>query len=236
MRALVVPDLFQVTKNQVYVDDFNGIPLISTRGVSIQGWNLILKRASDLVLGIAATVISLPLTLLIALAIKLDTTGPVLYSQTRIGKNGVPFRCYKFRSMVVGADSMRPELAEINEATGPLFKVRNDPRRTAVGRLLRRYSLDELPQIINVIRGEMSLVGPRPNLPEETEQYEEWHKKRLTVSPGITGLWQVSGRSDLTFDEMVLLDIYYVENWTITMDIGILLRSLPAVLRGRGAY
>ena len=138
--------------------------------------------------------------------------------------------------MVVGADSMRPELAEINEATGPLFKVRNDPRRTAVGRLLRRYSLDELPQIINVIRGEMSLVGPRPNLPEETEQYEEWHKKRLTVSPGITGLWQVSGRSDLTFDEMVLLDIYYVENWTITMDIGILLRSLPAVLRGRGAY
>lgn len=236
VRALVVPDLFQLTKNQVYVDDFNGIPLISTRGVSIQGWNLILKRASDLVLGILGAVISLPLTLLIALAIKLDTAGPVLYSQTRIGKNGVPFRCFKFRSMVVGADSMRPELAQINEATGPLFKVRNDPRRTAVGRFLRRYSLDELPQLINVIRGEMSLVGPRPNLPEETEQYEEWHKKRLTVSPGITGLWQVSGRSDLTFDEMVLLDIYYVENWTITMDIGILLRSLPAVLRGRGAY
>jgi len=117
-----------------------------------------------------------------------------------------------------------------------LFKVRNDPRRTAVGRWLRRYSLDELPQLINVIRGEMSLVGPRPNLPEEAEQYEEWHKRRLAVSPGITGLWQVSGRSDLTFDEMVLLDIYYVENWNIALDIGILLRSLPAVLRGRGAY
>ena len=236
VRAQVVPDLFQLTKNQVYVDDLNGIPLISTRGVSIQGWNLILKRASDLALGIAAAVISLPLALLIALAIKLDTAGPILYSQTRIGKNGAPFRCFKFRSMVVGADSMRPEMAEINEATGPLFKVRNDPRRTAVGRWLRRYSLDELPQLINVIRGEMSLVGPRPNLPEEAEQYEEWHKKRLTVSPGITGLWQVSGRSDLTFDEMVLLDIYYVENWNIVMDISILVRSLPAVLRGRGAY
>ena len=236
VRAQVVPDLFQLTKNQVLVTDLNGIPLISTRDVSIQGWNLILKRVSDLVFGSVAAVAGLPLMLLIALAIKLDTPGPVLYSQTRIGRNGAPFRCYKFRSMVVGADSMRPELADINEATGPLFKVRNDPRRTAVGRWLRRYSLDELPQLINVIRGEMSLVGPRPNLPEEAEQYEEWHKRRLAVSPGITGLWQVSGRSDLTFDEMVLLDIYYVENWNIALDIGILLRSLPAVLRGRGAY
>ena len=236
VRAQVVPDLFQLTMNQVYVHDLNGIPLISTRGISIQGWNLFIKRALDLVIGIGGALLSLPLTLLIALAIKLDSAGPVLYSQTRIGKNGAPFRCYKFRSMVKDAERMRPELHEDNEATGPLFKVRNDPRRTRVGRWLRRYSLDELPQVINVIRGEMSLVGPRPNLPEEVEQYEEWHKKRLTVSPGITGLWQVSGRSDLTFDEMVLLDLYYVENWNFSLDVGILLRSMPAVLRGRGAY
>ena len=175
-------------------------------------------------------------TLLTVAAIKLDSPGPVLFSQVRIGRNGRPFKCYKFRSMVDGAATMQEDLSALNEATGPLFKVRNDPRRTRVGRWLRRYSLDELPQLINVLRGEMSLVGPRPNLPDEVAQYAEWHGKRLTVSPGITGLWQVSGRSDLTFDEMVLLDIYYVENWSLTMDLSILLRSLPAVLRARGAY
>lgn len=236
VRAQVVPDLFQLTKNQVVVDELNGIPLISTRDVSIQGWNLVVKRVFDLVLGGLLGVVSMPLWLLVAMAIKLDSRGPVLYSQTRIGKNGEPFRCYKFRSMVTGADNLRQELGDRNEATGPLFKVRDDPRRTRVGRLIRRFSLDELPQVINVLRGEMSLVGPRPNLPGEVDQYQEWHKKRLTVSPGITGLWQVSGRADLTFDEMVLLDIYYVENWSLTMDLGILARSIPAVLRARGAY
>ncbi len=236
IRAQVVPDLFQVTKNQVYVEELNGIPLISTRELSIQGWNLLIKRASDLVLGTLLGLVSLPVWLLIVVAIKLDSRGPVLYSQIRVGKNGVHFRCYKFRSMVEGADSLRPDLGDLNESSGPLFKMRNDPRRTRVGRMIRRFSLDELPQLINVMRGEMSLVGPRPNLPGEVEQYQEWHRRRLLVSPGITGLWQVSGRSDLTFDEMVLLDIYYVENWNLAMDLGILLRSIPAVLRGRGAY
>jgi exopolysaccharide biosynthesis polyprenyl glycosylphosphotransferase len=236
VRAQVVPDLFQLTKNQVYVEDLNGIPLIGTRDISLQGWNLFVKRASDLAIGGLGALVSLPFAALIAFAIKLDSPGPILYVQTRIGKNGAPFRCYKFRSMVADADERRQELVERNEASGPLFKVRNDPRRTRVGRFLRRYSLDELPQLINVLRGEMSLVGPRPNLPEEVEHYVDWHQKRLIVSPGITGLWQVSGRSDLTFDEMVLLDIYYVENWNLIMDLGILLRSFPAVLRGRGAY
>jgi lipopolysaccharide/colanic/teichoic acid biosynthesis glycosyltransferase len=143
--------------------------------------------------------------------------------------------------MIQGADDlrrdwMRQESGHANDGSGPLFKLRNDPRRTRVGRWIRRYSLDELPQLLNVLRGEMSLVGPRPNLPEEVEQYQDWHSKRLTVSPGITGLWQVSGRSDLTFDEMVLLDIYYVENWNLTMDLGIMLRSFPAILQARGAY
>ncbi len=236
VRALVVPDLFQVTMNQVYVDDFNGIPLIGTRGLSIQGWNLIIKRASDLVIGGIGTLLGAPFIAFIALAIKLDSPGPVLFRQTRVGRNGEEFTCYKFRSMVDGADQMQVELLNENEATGPLFKVRNDPRRTRVGRWLRRYSLDEIPQLINVLKGEMSLVGPRPNLPEEVEQYVDWHTKRLTVVPGITGLWQVSGRSDLTFDEMVLLDLYYVENWNVTLDVSILIRSVPAIIRGRGAY
>lgn len=236
VRAQVVPDLFQLTKNQVAVQELNGIPLLSVRDVSIRGWNLFIKRVVDLLFTVVGMVIVLPLSLLIALLIKLEDRGPVFYSQIRIGRDGKPFRCYKFRSMVVDADARRAELGARNEATGPLFKLRNDPRCTRVGLFLRRFSLDELPQLINVVRGEMSLVGPRPNLPEEVAQYQEWHKRRLSASPGITGLWQVSGRSDLTFDEMVLLDIYYVENWNLSLDINILLRSLPAVLRARGAY
>ena len=195
-----------------------------------------LKRALDLLLTVLFGLVALPLMALIALAIKLDTPGPVINSQMRIGKNNKPFLCHKFRSMVPDAEELRNALTDLNEATGPLFKVRDDPRQTRVGRLLRRFSLDELPQFYNVLCGEMSLIGPRPNLPAEVEQYQEWHKKRLAVSPGITGLWQVSGRSDLTFDEMVLLDIYYVENWSILLDVSILLRSIPAILRGRGAY
>jgi lipopolysaccharide/colanic/teichoic acid biosynthesis glycosyltransferase len=173
---------------------------------------------------------------MIAVAVKLDSPGPVLYSQSRVGRNGKEFRCFKFRSMVDGAEQLQQQLDELNESTGPLFKMRDDPRCTRVGRWLRRLSLDELPQMINVFRGEMSLIGPRPNLPSEVAHYQEWHKKRLSVSPGITGLWQVSGRSDLTFDEMVLLDIYYVENWSLGLDLSILLRSIPAVLGARGAY
>jgi lipopolysaccharide/colanic/teichoic acid biosynthesis glycosyltransferase len=181
-------------------------------------------------------VISLPISAVIALAIRLDSPGPILYAQTRVGKNGQQFRIYKFRSMVSNAEARRGEVACLNEATGPLFKVRDDPRRTRVGRILRRFSLDELPQLINIFRGEMSLVGPRPNLPEEVAQYQDWHHKRLSVSPGATGLWQVSGRSDLTFDEMVLLDIYYAENWSLGLDLNILLSTVPKVLIGKGAY
>jgi lipopolysaccharide/colanic/teichoic acid biosynthesis glycosyltransferase len=138
--------------------------------------------------------------------------------------------------MVHNAEQLREQVALLNESSGPLFKIRNDPRLTRVGRFIRRYSLDELPQLNNVLRGEMSLIGPRPNLPSEVEQYQDWMIKRLSVRPGLTGLWQVSGRSNLTFDEMVLLDIYYVENWTMGLDLNILLRSVPAVLQARGAY
>jgi exopolysaccharide biosynthesis polyprenyl glycosylphosphotransferase len=236
IKAQVVPDLFQLTKNQMQVEEINGIPLISTREVSIAGGNLILKRMFDLVFSTLIGVISLPISALIALAIRLDSPGPILYAQTRVGKNGQQFRIYKFRSMVSNAEARRGEVACLNEATGPLFKVRDDPRRTRVGRILRRFSLDELPQLINIFRGEMSLVGPRPNLPEEVAQYQDWHHKRLSVSPGATGLWQVSGRSDLTFDEMVLLDIYYAENWSLGLDLNILISTVPKALIGKGAY
>ncbi len=160
----------------------------------------------------------------------------MLFRQERVGRGGTRFYLLKFRSMRQDADRIVQELLAYNEATGPLFKMRNDPRLTRVGRVLRRWSLDEWPQLWNVLKGEMSLVGPRPPLPREVEQYEPWHYRRLEVSPGITGLWQVSGRSELSFDEMVMLDLYYIENWSLGLDLRILLRTIPAVFRGRGAY
>jgi lipopolysaccharide/colanic/teichoic acid biosynthesis glycosyltransferase len=153
-----------------------------------------------------------------------------------VGKGGRLFACFKFRSMHVGAEQEKARLQALNEADGPLFKIREDPRRTRVGRLIRRMSLDELPQLYNVLRGDMSLVGPRPALPEEVQRYQPWHKKRLEIAPGISGLWQVSGRSLLTFDEMVLLDLYYIENWSPALDLEILLRTIPKMFIGDGAF
>ena len=149
---------------------------------------------------------------------------------------GRRFMVYKFRSMIEGAEEQQKALQALNEADGPLFKIREDPRTTRLGKRLRRFSLDELPQFYNVLRGEMSLIGPRPAIPAEVDQYQEWQKRRLEVSPGITGLWQVSGRSELTFDEMTLLDIYYIENWTPALDAKILLQTIPRVIFGNGAY
>jgi len=196
----------------------------------------VLKRTIDLLGTLALLVVFAPLMLIIALMIRLDSKGPIIFAQKRIGRNGREFIAYKFRTMRVGADEEKATLNGLNEAKGPLFKIRNDPRRTRVGRWIRRSSMDELPQFFNVLRGEMSLVGPRPALPEEVEQYQEWHKRRLEIAPGVTGLWQVSGRNDLIFDEMVMLDIYYIENWTPWSDIWILLRTVPTVLFARGAY
>jgi exopolysaccharide biosynthesis polyprenyl glycosylphosphotransferase len=236
IRARIVPDLFQLALSRVDIEDLGGIPIIGVKEVSITGWNLAFKRASDLVVSLVGLIFLSPLLLLISVAIKLDSSGPALFKQVRVGKGGRRFVCYKFRSMRQGAEEERPELADRDEAMGPTFKIRHDPRCTRVGRLLRRTSLDELPQFYNVLRGEMSLVGPRPAIPSEVEQYQEWHRKRLEVSPGITGLWQVSGRSQLTFDEMCLLDIYYLENWTPLLDLKIALKTAPAVLAGTGAY
>jgi lipopolysaccharide/colanic/teichoic acid biosynthesis glycosyltransferase len=183
-----------------------------------------------------ALVMGAPLIALISLAIRLDSPGPVFSHQTRIGAGGKPFVMHKFRSMRQGAEEELERVRHLDETDGPIFKIHNDPRLTRMGRLLRRASLDELPQLWNVLRGEMSLIGPRPPLPDEVALYLEWHKKRLEVRPGLTGMWQVSGRSLLSFDEMVLLDLYYIENWSLWLDFKILLRTAPQVLRGNGAY
>jgi exopolysaccharide biosynthesis polyprenyl glycosylphosphotransferase len=232
----IVPDLFQITLTHMHIEEIAGIPMIGIKEVSISGLNLLLKRAIDVAFSALALVLSAPLMALVALIIKMDSPGPVLFRQERVGKMGRRFTVYKFRSMVENAEEQRQALAALNEADGPLFKIKEDPRITRLGRWLRRLSLDELPQFYNILLGEMSLIGPRPGLPTEVEQYQEWHKRRLEVSPGLTGLWQVSGRSELTFDEMALLDIYYIENWSPALDTKIFLQTIPRVIFGRGAY
>ncbi|MBI3977219.1 MAG: sugar transferase [Chloroflexi bacterium] len=236
VRFKMVPDLYEISLTRVDINDLRGVPLIGLKETSIRGANLVVKRLLDVVIAGTVLAVFAPLWLLIALLIKLDSPGPVLFKQVRAGRDGRPFVMLKFRSMQQDAEREQKELLGQNEAAGPLFKIRQDPRRTRVGRLLRRASLDEVPQLWNILRGEMSLVGPRPPLPREVERYEPWHRRRLSTAPGLTGLWQVSGRSELPFDEMVLLDIYYVENWSLTLDLKTLLRTLPAVLTARGAY
>jgi exopolysaccharide biosynthesis polyprenyl glycosylphosphotransferase len=236
VNARVVPDLFQMSLSQVNVDDLGGVPLIGVREVRFERGALLAKRAMDVVGAAVALVVGAPLIALIGLGIRLDSPGPVFFHQTRVGAGGKPFVMHKFRSMRQGAEAELERVRHLDETDGPIFKIHNDPRLTRMGRLLRRASLDELPQLWNVLRGEMSLIGPRPPLPDEVALYLEWHKKRLEVRPGLTGMWQVSGRSLLSFDEMVLLDLYYIENWSLWLDFKILLRTAPQVLRGNGAY
>ena len=232
----IVPDLFQLSLSKVNVEDINGIPLIGVREVGFSQSALVIKRVIDLAGAIVLLIVGSPFLSLISLAIAIDSPGPVLFRQTRTGIDGKLFEMFKFRSMWKGAEQELQNLLESNEATGPMFKMKEDPRVTRVGRFLRRTSLDELPQLLNVLRGEMSLVGPRPPIPSEVEDYLPWHRKRLDVPPGLTGLWQVSGRSLLSFDDQVLLDIYYIENWSIWLDLKILLRTIPQVITGDGAY
>jgi exopolysaccharide biosynthesis polyprenyl glycosylphosphotransferase len=232
----IVPDFYELSLDRVDMDYIHGIPLIGLREPTLSGWKRFSKRATDVIVASVALVLLSPLLLVVAIAIKLDSPGPVLFRQLRVGRGGKQFWFYKFRSMRADAEEAFWQLVEQNEVKGPIFKIRNDPRITRVGRFIRRTSIDELPQLINVLQGDMSLVGPRPPIPHEVERYEDWHRRRLDVSPGITGLWQVSGRSLLTFDEMVLLDLWYIENWSLGLDLQIILRTIPAVLLERGAY
>jgi exopolysaccharide biosynthesis polyprenyl glycosylphosphotransferase len=236
VSAHIVPDLFQMSLSRVDVDDLGGVPLVGVRDVGFGQRVRTVKRVVDIIGAALALTLGAPCLGLIAAAIRLDSPGPAIFRQTRVGANGKAFEMYKFRSMYEGAEEQLAEIRDLNEVNGPIFKIRDDPRVTRVGRILRRASLDELPQFWNVLRGDMSLVGPRPPLPSEVGQYMEWHKKRLEVRPGMTGLWQVSGRSLVSFDEQCLLDIYYIENWSLWLDFKILVRTIPEVLFGNGAY
>jgi exopolysaccharide biosynthesis polyprenyl glycosylphosphotransferase len=213
-----------------------GVPLFELRPPIFAGTDWATKRTFDIVVGALIVIVGLPVWLLIAAAIKVSSHGPVLYSDSRVGLGERPFRMYKFRTMVEDAERRKVELEGANEAGGALFKIRRDPRVTSVGRVLRRLSLDEVPNVLNVLRGEMSLVGPRPLPLRDFARLEPWHRKRYNVLPGMTGLWQVAGRSDLTFDDLVRLDFYYLENWSIWLDVTILFKTPGAVFSQRGAY
>ena len=214
----------------------HGAPLFELRPPVLTGWDWVLKRAFDLVVATLALVLGLPVWLLIALAVKLDSRGPVFFVDRRIGVGEREFGMLKFRTMVADADALQTQLEAANEAEGALFKIRDDPRVTRVGRFLRRLSLDEVPQLVNVLKGEMSLVGPRPLPLRDYRLLEDWHRARYAVLPGMTGLWQISGRSGLGFDDLVRLDFTYLENWSIWLDITIIARTIPAVIMRRGAY
>jgi len=233
----MVPDLLELRLSQVDIDAIGGIPLIGVRESSIQGVNRLFKRVIDVAIACTALLLASPLIVIAALAIKLESPGPVFFGQVRVGESGKLFKAWKFRSMRVNAEEELEDLRQNADTADPImFKMRHDPRRTRVGAWLRRASFDELPQCWNVLRGEMSVVGPRPPVPKEVAVYQEWHKARLQVAPGMTGLWQVSGRSSLVFDEMVMLDLYYIENWSVGLELKIILMTIPAVLTGRGAY
>ncbi|HEY9441535.1 MAG TPA: sugar transferase [Streptomyces sp.] len=233
---VVVPGLAEVAGRRVGVLTVAGLTMLNVAPPLRRGLATLLKSVTDR-LGAALLIVLLaPVFVAVALAVQLDSPGPVVHRQTRIGRGGKPFTMSKFRTMVADAERLRPQLTGINEQAGRMFKIRRDPRITRLGRVLRRSSLDELPQLFNVMQGHMSLVGPRPPLPEEVAGYDEVEQRRLAVKPGLTGLWQVSGRSDLSWDEAVALDLRYVDNWSPLVDLGVLCRTVGAVVAGRGAY
>ena len=236
LELLVAPGLVDVAGPRLHIRPFEGLPLLSVEQPRFVGWRRVVKSGVDRTVAACALLALAPVLLAIALAVRVTSPGPVLYRQVRVGLNGQPFTMLKFRSMVVDADQRLTELRDANISDGLLFKIRNDPRITPVGRWLRRLSLDELPQLVNVLTGDMSLVGPRPPLPAEVAQYDSSIRRRLLVKPGLTGLWQISGRSDLPWEDAVRLDLRYVENWSLAMDLSILGRTLGAVLNSRGAY
>jgi exopolysaccharide biosynthesis polyprenyl glycosylphosphotransferase len=236
VRVSVVPRLFDLVTWRSTIDELHGLPLMDVAPPTLTLWHRAVKRAMDLTVAVAGMVLTLPLWVIISLAIEFTSPGPVLFRQARIGKGGKVFTIYKFRTMRVGAETEQADLAGANEVDGPLFKIKSDPRVTPVGRLLRATSLDELPQLLNVLKGDMSLVGPRPFIVPESAQIDGWAARRYDVRPGMTGLWQVSGRNDLAFDELRRMDYAYVASWSLLWDLKIIWQTPSCVLRRHGAY
>lgn len=232
----VIPDPFELVLDVINVYRVGHLPIFDYSVKRFHGANLIDKRIMDIILSSLALVLLLPPLFIIAVAIKICDRGPVFYVSRRYGRNGSPFNFYKFRSMVIGAEEKMEILKSKNEKDGPIFKIKDDPRVTKIGKLLRKYSLDELPQLWNVLKGDMSIVGPRPLPIDQIEKNDLDQLKRLEIKPGITGLWQVSGRSDVSFGNLVRWDIWYINNWSLWLDFNIILKSIPVVLKGKGAY
>lgn len=228
-------DLYDLRIAQMRQTNFNGFPLLEFETFNAKEWQLFIKRAMDIALSLFVLTLTSPFYLMTAIAIKLNSKGPVFFSQVRCGVNGRKFTLYKFRSMVVGAEMKKKLVEKMNEMDGPVFKIKHDPRITQVGRIIRKLSIDELPQLINVLKGDMSIVGPRPPLPIEVEMYQLWQRRRLSLKPGITCVWQVSGRNNINFDRWMEMDLEYIDNWSLWLDIKILIKTFFVVLTGYGA-
>jgi len=236
VRVRIAPSTMELLTHKVELVPGEGLPLFEVKPPAFEGFDFAVKRSFDFVCALILIALLSPILLVAALAVRLTSRGPVFHRSLRPGLGGKPFGCLKFRTMAEDAEQRQHEYEELNESSGALFKIRDDPRLTPVGGFLRRNSLDELPQLFNVLRGEMSLVGPRPLPLRDHARLEDWHRRRYLVLPGITGLWQVSGRSDLDFDDMVRFDFLYLERWSVLLDLTILVRTIPAVVRRRGAY
>jgi exopolysaccharide biosynthesis polyprenyl glycosylphosphotransferase len=235
IEAVLMPPSFeQLQIARIHVENFFGMPVVNYTTTPAQHVQLALKRVLDVVATSIGLFFLAPLFFVLIVAIKLDSPGPVFFRQYRSGIRGRRFNCYKFRSMYIDAEARLAELKAQNEMSGPVFKMKNDPRITRVGRIIRKYSLDELPQLFNVLRGDMSLVGPRPPLPAEVAEYEPWQRRRLSMKPGITCTWQVSGRNDISFEQWMRLDLEYIDNWNLALDVKLLLKTIPAVIKGTG--
>jgi exopolysaccharide biosynthesis polyprenyl glycosylphosphotransferase len=230
-------EMFKLRFARWQVDELNGEPIVTVHSGPLDGWQLIAKRLIDLCGTVMLLIAAAPILGLIALLIKVDSPGPVFFKQERVGRNKRRFQLFKFRTMVNGADKQQQMLEHLNEAAGPVFKIKDDPRITRIGKFLRCYSIDELPQLFNVLKGEMSLVGPRPLPVRDVARIDiRWHKRRLSVKPGVTCLWQVNGRSDVSFNDWVRMDLEYIDQWSLGLDMKILMKTIPVVLKGSGAY
>jgi exopolysaccharide biosynthesis polyprenyl glycosylphosphotransferase len=235
IKICLLPDIYNHTVARCCTSSLNGQPVLLYHSVPADHFALFLKAGFDRMGALAGLILSAPILLISSIAIKIDSRGSVFYKQTRIGRNGRVFEMLKLRTMTDGAEKLKTQLKHLNEMSGPVFKIKNDPRVTRVGKILRRFSIDELPQFVNVLKGDMSLVGPRPPLPKEVEQYAPWQHRRLSVKPGVTCLWQIMGRNNIDFEDWMRLDLQYIDQWSLKNDVEILARTVPVVVKGNGA-